>query len=62
MPQQKQMQFEVEYGFMQYENKVETTNRIHLLSLMNEKNLENVQKPSHKDHLLISAACIGKPP
>jgi len=50
------MQFEVEYGFMQYDNKIETTKGTHLLSLLNENNLESVQKPSQKDRLLISAA------
>jgi hypothetical protein len=52
----------VEYGLMQYENKIEIIKGIHLLSFLNEKNLESVQKPSWKDHLLISVTCIGKPP
>jgi hypothetical protein len=54
------MKFKVEYGFMQYDNKVETTKGIHLLNLMNENNFESVQKPSQKDYLLISATCVGK--
>ncbi len=32
--------------FVQYENKVKTTKGIHLLNLLSENNIENVQKPS----------------
>jgi hypothetical protein len=44
---------------MQYENKVRTTKGIHSLNLQGENSLEGIQKPSHKDHLSINAACVG---
>jgi hypothetical protein len=50
----------MEYGLVQYENKVETTKGIHSLSFLGENNLEGVQKPSWKDHLPINKRCIGK--
>jgi len=45
------VQFDVECDIMQYENKVETTIRIHLQNLWSENNFEGLQKPSQKDHL-----------
>ncbi len=56
---QRHVQFEVECDPMRYENKVETTTRIHTLNLFNENNPKGVQKPSQNDHLLINATCIG---
>jgi hypothetical protein len=46
---------------MQYENKIRTIEGIHLLNLQGENNLEGVQKPSHKDHLLINVTCVETP-
>ncbi len=54
---QGHVQFELECGLVQYENKVETIEGIHLLNLQNEHNLEGVQKPSQKDHLHLSLLC-----
>jgi hypothetical protein len=45
-PPQGHVQFEVECGAMQYENKVETIEGIHLLNLLSENNPKGVQKPS----------------
>jgi hypothetical protein len=53
------MQFGVECGLVQYENKVRTTKGIHLLNLQGENSPKGVQKPSQKDHLLINVACVG---
>jgi hypothetical protein len=49
----------VECGLVQYENKVETTEGIHLLNLQGENSFKVVQKPSQKDHLLINVTCVG---
>ncbi len=49
----------MEYDFVQYENKVGITKRIHLLNFHGGNNFESVQNPSHKDHLPINVACIG---
>jgi hypothetical protein len=49
----------MECDLMWYENKVETTMRIHFQNLMDENNFRCVQKPSWKDHLQINVACIG---
>jgi hypothetical protein len=43
---------------MQYENKVETIEGIHLLNLLGENNPKGVKKPSWKDHLSINVACV----
>jgi hypothetical protein len=51
----------MECDLVRYENKVKTIERIHLLNLKSENNLEDVQKPSQKDHLLINATCVGMP-
>jgi len=59
-PQQGQAKFEVEYGHVQYENKVEITKKIHSLNFLGENNPKGVQKLSWKDHLLINTTCIGK--
>jgi len=40
-------------------NKIGTTKGIHLLNLQGGNNLESVQKPSQKDHMLINATCVG---
>ncbi len=58
---QGHVQFGVECGPMQYENKIETTKGIHSLNLQGENNFEGVHKPSQKDDLLINVACIGMP-
>jgi hypothetical protein len=55
------MQFGVERDLLRYENKVKTTEGIHLLIIQGENNPKNVQKPSQKDHLLVNATCIGTP-
>jgi hypothetical protein len=52
------MQFGVECDPVRYENKVKITKKIHSLNLLSENNVENVQKPSQKNHLSINAACI----
>ncbi len=46
---------------MQYENKVETIKRIHLLNLLSKNNPKGEQKPSQKNFLLINVACVGMP-
>jgi hypothetical protein len=51
----------MECDHVQYENKVETIERIHSLNLLGENSFENVQKPSQIDHLSINAACVGMP-
>ncbi len=53
------MQFGVECGPVQYENKVGTTKGILSLNLEGEKNPEGVKKSSQKDHLLINVTCVG---
>jgi len=58
-PLQGHVQFGVECGPVQYENKVGTIKGIHLLNLQGENNSEGVQKPSQKDHLLINVAFVG---
>jgi hypothetical protein len=45
-PLQGHVQFEVECDLVRYENKVETTEKIHRLNLLGENILEGVQKPS----------------
>jgi hypothetical protein len=52
------VQFGVECGLVQYENKVGTTERIHSLNLQGDNNLKGLQKPSQKDHLLINVTCV----
>jgi hypothetical protein len=52
------MQFGVECDHVQYENKVETIERIHSLNIFGESNLEGAQKPFQKYHLLIDGACV----
>jgi hypothetical protein len=47
------MQFGVDYDPMRYENKVKTIKKLHLLNLLGENNVQNVQKSSQKDHLPI---------
>ncbi len=44
---------------MRYENKVEIIELIHSPNQLGENNLEGVQKPSQKDHLLVDVACVG---
>jgi len=46
---------------MRCENKVETIERIHSLSLLGENSPERVQKPSQKDHSPVNVACVGMP-
>jgi hypothetical protein len=46
---------------MQYENKVGTIEGIHSLNLQGENNLEGVQKPFQKNHLLINVTCVETP-
>ncbi len=58
-PFQGYMQFRVECDPMRYENKVGTTQGIHLLNLQGENSPKGVQKPSQNDHLLINATCVG---
>jgi len=58
---QGHVQFGVECGLVQYENKIGIIEAIHLLNLQGENNFKSVQKPSQKDHLLINVACIGMP-
>ncbi len=58
---QRHVQFGVECGPMQYENKVGTIKGIHLLNLQGENSPKDVQNPSLKDHLLINATCVGTP-
>jgi hypothetical protein len=60
-PLQGHVQFGVECGHVQYENKVGTTEGIHLLNPQGENNPEGVQKPSQKDHLVINMTCAGTP-
>jgi hypothetical protein len=43
---QKCMQFKVECDLVQYENKVETTNGIHVLNLQSENSPKGVQQTS----------------
>jgi len=45
-PLQSYVQFEMKCDLMQYENKVETIEGIHLLNLLGENNLECVKKKS----------------
>jgi hypothetical protein len=42
MPFQGHVQFEVECDLVQYDNKVETIERIHLLNLLGENSFEGV--------------------
>jgi hypothetical protein len=49
----------VECDLVQYENKIETTMRIHSWNFMGKNNLENVQKLSPKYHLQTNVTCIG---
>jgi len=58
-PLQGCVQFGVECDPMQYENKVRTTKRIHLLNFQGENSFEGVQKPSSNDHLTINVAYVG---
>jgi hypothetical protein len=53
------MQFGVECGTVQYENKVVPTKGILSLNLEGEKIPKGVQKSSQKDHLLVNATCVG---
>jgi hypothetical protein len=46
---------------VQYENKVGTTERIHLLNLQGENNPGGVQKPSQNDHFPINVTCVETP-
>jgi hypothetical protein len=48
----------MECDLMQYENKVEIIEGIHLLNFQAENNPKGVQKPSQKDHLPINVTCI----
>jgi hypothetical protein len=45
---------------MQYETKIKTTKRIHLLNFLGENNPKGVQKPSWKDHLFTNATYVRK--
>jgi len=48
----------VEFDLVQYENKIDATKVIHSLNLLSENSLEDVQKSSKKDYLLINATWI----
>ncbi len=49
----------MECDLVQYENKVETTMRIHLWNLMGENSLKDVLKSSQKYYLWTNVTCIG---
>jgi hypothetical protein len=44
---------------VQYESKAKTVKKIQSLNSLGENNLEGVQNPSQKDHLLIITTCVG---
>jgi hypothetical protein len=55
------VQFDVGCDLTWYGKKVETIVRIHLQNLLDENNLEGVQKPSQKGRLQINGTCVGTP-
>ncbi len=57
----RHIQFQVECGPVQYENKAKTIEGTHLLNHQGENNLKDIQKPSQKNHLLINTTSIGMP-
>jgi len=51
----------MECDLVQYENKIGTIEGIHLLNFLAKNNTTGVQKPSHKNHLLINVTCVKTP-